>query len=307
MMNAIHMVWVISRNYNTDERMVPLMERIATEIASKVSSVVQSKTIFRQPPREAMKKIAEAKLVLEKWHDTYQKVRNKIEESGLGNRWEFDVKKLFDHTNYMAERCKDLYTAAQALEHFHNILGNELKAVTGDAEGINAVMEEVKNSVNHLESVAFDVFDKRFNTSWDALMSQFNAAIVEIEDNTKMFINASFKKLRSAEGAFDMLLNFKKIKSREAINKQMMEKFSDIVSQYCREVEMVKGIFEANMAGPECTKNQPPIAGSIQWSRALMRRIKKPMLRFQPYEEIMNSTEGQNATKIYISVGKAMR
>ena len=56
-----------------------------------------------------------------------------------------------------------------------------------------------------------------------------------------------------------------------------------------------------------CTKNQPPIAGSIQWSRALMRRIKKPMLRFQSYEEIMNSTEGQNATKIYISVGKAMR
>ena len=105
---------------------------------------------------------------------------------GLGNRWEFNVKKLFDHTNYMAERCKDLYTAAQALEHFHNILGNELKAVTGDAEGINAVMEEVKNSVNHLESVAFDVFDKRFNTSWDALMSQFNAAIVEIEDNTKV-------------------------------------------------------------------------------------------------------------------------
>jgi hypothetical protein len=32
-------VWVISRNYNTDERMVPLMERIATEIASKVNSI----------------------------------------------------------------------------------------------------------------------------------------------------------------------------------------------------------------------------------------------------------------------------
>ncbi len=40
-------------------------------------------------------------------------VRSKIEESGLGNRWEFDVKKLFDHTNYMAERCTDLFTAAQ--------------------------------------------------------------------------------------------------------------------------------------------------------------------------------------------------
>lgn len=37
MMNAIRMVWVISRHYNTDERMVPLMELIAGEIAGKVT------------------------------------------------------------------------------------------------------------------------------------------------------------------------------------------------------------------------------------------------------------------------------
>lgn len=36
MMNAIRMVWVISRHYNTDERMVPLMELVAGEIAGKV-------------------------------------------------------------------------------------------------------------------------------------------------------------------------------------------------------------------------------------------------------------------------------
>jgi dynein heavy chain, axonemal len=36
MMNAIRMVWVISRHYNTDERMVPLMELIAGDIAAKV-------------------------------------------------------------------------------------------------------------------------------------------------------------------------------------------------------------------------------------------------------------------------------
>ncbi len=36
---------------------------------------------------------------------------------------------------------------------------------------------------------------------------------------------------------------------------QMMEKFSDIVSQYCREVEMVTGIFETSKSGPEvCTE-----------------------------------------------------
>ena len=52
----------------------------------------------------------------------------------------------------------------------------------------------------------------------------------------KRFIDESFKTLRSAEGAFDMLLKFKHIRSREAINNQMMRKFNDILSQYMKEV-----------------------------------------------------------------------
>lgn len=47
MMNSLRMVWVISRHYNTDERMVPLMERIAWELCQRVARVVNVRTIFR--------------------------------------------------------------------------------------------------------------------------------------------------------------------------------------------------------------------------------------------------------------------
>ena len=47
MMNSLRMVWVISRYYNTDERMVPLMERIAWELCERVARVVNTRTIFR--------------------------------------------------------------------------------------------------------------------------------------------------------------------------------------------------------------------------------------------------------------------
>ena len=47
LMNALHMVWVISRHYNKDERMVPLMERIAWEVAERVSRVIDIKKILR--------------------------------------------------------------------------------------------------------------------------------------------------------------------------------------------------------------------------------------------------------------------
>lgn len=47
LMNSLRMVWVISRHYNTDERMVPLMERIAWELCERVARVVHIRTIFR--------------------------------------------------------------------------------------------------------------------------------------------------------------------------------------------------------------------------------------------------------------------
>ena len=57
-----------------------------------------------------------------------------------------------------------------------------------------------------------------------------------MEANT--FIDESFKTLRSAEGAFDMLHNFKHIRSRDAINSTMMKKFNEILTQFEKEVCM---------------------------------------------------------------------
>lgn len=47
MMNALRMVWIISRHYNRDERMVPLMERIAWELAERVARVIQVRILYK--------------------------------------------------------------------------------------------------------------------------------------------------------------------------------------------------------------------------------------------------------------------
>ena len=70
-------------------------------------------------------------------------------------------------------------------------------------------------------------------------MSWFRKQVVAIENEAKHFIDDSFKTLRSAEGAFDMLLNFRHIRSREAINSQMMRKFNDILLQFGKEVRIM--------------------------------------------------------------------
>eukprot|EP00736_Rhodelphis_marinus_P009344 Rmarinus@m.3249 len=207
----------------------------------------------------------------------------------------------------MAARCQNLYDVAQVLEHFYNILGSELKAVTGDAQGIDEVIKRVEGLVTPLESVPFDIFDKRYQANWEAVMHKFEESVVQIEEMTKQFINVSFKKLRSAEGAFELLQNFRNIESRASINKQMMEKYTDILLQYSKEIDIINNIFESSVASPPRTFNQPPIAGAIAWSRSLFQRIKKPILKFNTQEDMMAIEEGKAVSKKYLKVARAMR
>jgi dynein heavy chain len=40
MMTALRMVWITSRHYNTDERMVGLMERLANQVNQKINNKI---------------------------------------------------------------------------------------------------------------------------------------------------------------------------------------------------------------------------------------------------------------------------
>lgn len=47
--------------------------------------------------------------MLETWKSSYMLTRQQIEESGKGQRWEFDKNLLFAASDYMALVCKDLH------------------------------------------------------------------------------------------------------------------------------------------------------------------------------------------------------
>ncbi|ERE76020.1 dynein heavy chain 8, axonemal [Cricetulus griseus] len=305
MMSALRMVWIISRHYNKDERMIPLMERIAWEIAERVCRVINLRTLFKENRASAQHKTLEARNTLKLWKKSYFDIRAKIEASGREARWEFDRKRLFERTDYMASICQDLADVLQVLEEFYNIFGPELKAVTGDPKRIDDVLCRVDSLVAPMESLNFDPFSIKSSPYWKYVMDDFKIEVIEKE--AKNFIDESFKTLRSAEAAFDMLLKFKHIRSREAINRQMMMKFNDILAQYCKEIDIINKIFVQNLDNPPLYKNHPPVAGAISWERSLFHRMKHTILRFQEVEELLDSSRGQEVKEKYLEVGRTMK
>ncbi|XP_027269695.1 dynein heavy chain 10, axonemal isoform X2 [Cricetulus griseus] len=307
MMSALRMVWIISRHYNKDERMIPLMERIAWEIAERVCRVINLRTLFKENRASAQHKTLEARNTLKLWKKSYFDIRAKIEASGREARWEFDRKRLFERTDYMASICQDLADVLQVLEEFYNIFGPELKAVTGDPKRIDDVLCRVDSLVAPMESLNFDPFSIKSSPYWKYVMDDFKIEVLVIEKEAKNFIDESFKTLRSAEAAFDMLLKFKHIRSREAINRQMMMKFNDILAQYCKEIDIINKIFVQNLDNPPLYKNHPPVAGAISWERSLFHRMKHTILRFQEVEELLDSSRGQEVKEKYLEVGRTMK
>ncbi|KAM9858629.1 dynein axonemal heavy chain 10 [Aulostomus maculatus] len=307
LMNSLQIVWIISCHYNTNERMVPLMERIAWQLSERVAQAIDVHVLFKDNREAAKSKVQQAKQVLDQWKSSYFEVRADIEESAINPRWEFDRKRLFERTDYMSSICKDLQNVLQILEEFHNIFGPELKGVTGDPKRIDEVLCSVENLVLPIEEVPFDPFNICKMSSWKMIMQDFNSTVQAIEGEAVSFIDHSFKTLRSSAAAFDMLLKFKHIRSRQAINNHLMRKFNDILAQYCKEVDSINEIFEVNKDKPPLNKSEPPAAGAIRWTRSLFHRIKHPMLLFMTMPGMMESDQGGVAKNKYTKLAMKIK
>jgi dynein heavy chain len=69
--------------------------------------------IFRLSLPEIKATAVEARQTMDTWKQAYLDVRKKIELSGRDARWEFDRKKLFERSDYIAQVCSDVHDVAQ--------------------------------------------------------------------------------------------------------------------------------------------------------------------------------------------------
>ncbi|CAG9834619.1 unnamed protein product [Diabrotica balteata] len=195
-MEGLQLIWVLSGYYNTDEVMVPFMERIVWCLLEKVRNALNNEMLFRHPIDTVRKLTNDAREMLETWQTAYLKTRQKIEDSGKGQRWEFDKKKLFGASNYMARVCRDLNEVATIIYQFKNIFGPELRSIVSDPQSIDNVAKRVDKLVVQIENTDFDIFDLNSSENWEAIMGHFYKEVRQLELEGVSFIDQSFKMIR---------------------------------------------------------------------------------------------------------------
>ncbi|CAJ1068269.1 LOW QUALITY PROTEIN: dynein heavy chain 10%2C axonemal [Xyrichtys novacula] len=307
LMESLQIVWMMSIHYTKNERMVPLMERIAWQLCDRVDRAISFQTLLKDDREEAKSKVQDAKRVLDQWRQSYFEVRAEIEETNSYPRWEFDRKRLFEKTDYMSSVCQDLYNVLMVLEEFSNILGPELKAVTGDPKSIEELVRKVDGLAQFSESLSFNPFDICKMSSWKITMQEFDSMVQAVEEDAIKLVDQSFRTLHSSAAGLEMLLKFKQICSREAINNHLIKTLNHMFPKFCKELECIDGIFEAQKDKPPLNKHEPPVAGAIRWVRFLLHRLKKTILPFLQMPEMAESDQAKVIKKNYLEVAVKMK
>lgn len=307
LIDGLHMIWILSRYYNTDEVMVSFMRRISISLCQKVSSVLKPDTLFKNPLKVILVKTKEAGKMLKHWKQCYLDTRMKIETIGKGQRWEFDQKKLFFESEYIASVCDDLYNVALVIQQFKKIFGPKLKSIINDPGQIDAVIKRVENLLFSIETTDFDIYKPACRESWEIIVNSFYKEVKQLEKEAKTFIDESFKILRCSEEALEMLLKFKHIKTRDSIQEQLMTKFDVIMQQFSKEISTVEYLFNRGKKKPPVLRYQPLESGAVFWERQLFIRLKKPILLYQKIKELENSELRERAFEEYLTLGKQMK
>ena len=165
----------------------------------------------------------------------------------------------------------------------------------------------VNGLIDPIEALTFDPFDFKEGAKCKEITSKFFEQVSRYEGEAKFFIDEAFKSLRSAEGAFDMLQDFRSIRTRDAISAQLQKKYNDVLTKFMEEVDEIKLLFLKEKENPPVHKSQPPVAGAIRWAFSLFLRVKATVLRFQSKPEMLQDEYGKEAIKKYISVSRTLR
>uniref|UniRef100_A0A3B3TNK4 Dynein axonemal heavy chain 10 n=1 Tax=Poecilia latipinna TaxID=48699 RepID=A0A3B3TNK4_9TELE len=185
LMESLQIMWMISLHYNSNDRMVPLMERIAWQLCEQVAQGVVVTSIVKENREEAKTKVLEAKQVLEQWKSSYFAVRAQIEKINQIPRWEFDRIRLFERSDYMASVCQDLGRVFQVLEEFNNVFGPELK---GDRR-VHELLKEVDDLVLPFQDITFNPFSISKKANWKAIIQDFETTIQVKKDHPQLTKN----------------------------------------------------------------------------------------------------------------------
>jgi dynein heavy chain, axonemal len=305
MMNSIKMIHTIARYYNTNERMTNLFRKITNQMITNCkkhinpSSDLQNMNyIWDMNPLKLVEHLEACLKLNEAYQEQYRVTKDKLQATPKGKQFDFSDQAIFGKFDLFCRRLIKLIDMFSTIHQFRALAAHKL-------DGMEGLIEEFKKIINSFKTKGHDLLGFDSN-KFDRDYVEFNVQISELEGSLQDFINASFDSITDIEQSLNLLKRFQQILQRERLKSDLDSKFNVIFQNYGTELEKVQKLYEKSKHSPPLSRNLPPVAGNITWSRHLLKRIEEPMKKFETNQNVLASKDAKKIIRSYNKVARTL-
>ena len=156
--SSLRNIWLLSKCFNTDEKIHSLIFMISQLINQRVVSAIQ--LVEFKHPDQLQLVLRNCVTVLERWKKSFLNTRMDIELSRKEKRWEFDLNLIFADTDHINTICKDMILICRILMEIKNCFCEEMKEITTKPKFLQSAIQKIEATVQGLYEMKFNPFDK---------------------------------------------------------------------------------------------------------------------------------------------------
>jgi dynein heavy chain len=299
MLNLIRMIWMLSRFYNTEDRLTGLLRKLSNEVMNRCRAKISLNDVFDGDVDAAILTLQESIECWEQWHNLYDITAKAIERniSDKSKHWHLDLNRIFAQIDAFAQRCRDLLEVCQGQLQFTRKNPDGSKnplPVFGGNQG-----PEIKKSIltnedrftkllKRLQNVDYDILDVR-STHWHEDYSHFKGGVKDLEVMMQNVINGAFDMAPTFTSCVELLQAFHFLAKRDAIQRSVDKKTVDIVALFAKRVNNTKQHFEHLKEHPPLQPGEPTFGGAALWAAGLVSDIRREWSSFSNAKQIWSS------------------
>eukprot|EP00795_Rhopilema_esculentum_P017364 gene17364-8957_t len=164
------------------------------------------------------------------------------------------------------------------------------------AQYVGGLKELLKNNLKADNCL---IIDGKGKNQFETLYADFIVKVEVMENFIINYIKDVFNMKWKTQKALDILKSFKPVISRLGLRPILSEKYIEAFIGYEKDLDEVKDTYEQFKENPQIARNSPRVAGSIFWSRSLLRRIEEPMKVFKDVKFVSALKDFTRVVKYY--------
>ncbi|KAL7690391.1 putative AAA+ ATPase domain, dynein heavy chain region D6 P-loop domain-containing protein [Plasmopara halstedii] len=304
LLNSVKMIHTIARYYNTTERMTKLF----TTFTNQMIILCKKHLVGAEPSEAIWDKDSEVLLLgleqclklNEAYQEQYRFTKEKLLTVPKGKQFDFGETQIFGKFDLFCRRLVKLSDIFSTIHQFRTLAQHSYLL-----EGMDTLLASFDTIVQTFRAHKHDLLDYQ-NNKFDRDYVDLNIQLADLEASLQHLINVRFDSISSIEQSLQLLKKLQHILQRESLRSDLDSKFIVIFYKYGLDLSHVQELYERHRHDPPVARNLPPVAGNIQWSRHLLRRIEEPMRKFESNPNVLSTKDSKKIIKTYNKVARTL-